>query len=369
MKYEDFKQTLLDKHQGKNQGILINSSLPQLRKLLPSFAPGESILVCGGTGVSKSRWTVKHVIIDSLKYMLANPDGMKVRVFYNTLEIGAIEIYLMVCSYLFKTKLNKYYSREQMLNLLGAKEVNEEFFEDLEKIRSSLEFMSRWITIVEDCRTPTAWFKYCEKVLLDLGEVVEGKYIKKNPNIHVIIVTDTINSFSLEKNETKLAGMTRFSSEYSKMFLRNFYQCTTVTLQQLSKDSQTSQWSNKGEKIEEKLVPTSENLKDYRSSPDDSSTVVALFAPHRHHLKKWEGFDVNRFENKLLFMYSLKANFSELIKPIPIYAELGWLNFEEVPYEEEHPNLYDAFLKKHGIANTKSKFKFSPETQPDLFLE
>ena len=360
MRYEQFKATLLEKHEGKNQGIPISTKLPQLRKILTSFAPGESILLCGGTGVSKSRWTVKHVIIDSLKSMIENPNGMKVRVLYNTLEISSMEIYLMVCSYLFKTKLKKYYSREQMLNLLGDKQVNTEFFEDLEKIRPSLEFLSTWVTIVEDCRTPTAWFKYCEKVLLDLGTVVNGKYVKKNPNIHVIIVTDTLNSFTSEKNETKLIGMTKFSSDYNKMFLRNFYQCTTVTLQQLSKDSQTQMWSNTGKKVEEKLVPTSENLKDYRSSPDDSSTVLAIFAPARHGLKKWEGYDVELFGNKLLFLYSLKANFSELIKPIPLYAELGWLHFEEIPDNYKEPTLYEAFLKQHNLITTGVNLLQSP---------
>ena len=76
------------------------------------------------------------------------------------------------------------------------------------------------------------------------------------------------------------------------------------------------------------------------------------------------------FNKKLTFLYVLKSNFTttSVDEPIPFLADHVNLIYKEIPNPLAHPNLYEAFLRKHGITNPKekSKFTFSPDT---LFLD
>lgn len=368
MRYEQLRQIILEKQQGIGAGIPVSREFPQLRRIIPSYNPGEQILLASGEGSGKTRMVIRLVIIECLKYMLSNPNGMKARIFYNSLELSEFEVYLILLSYLFKAKLNKIYSRDVILNFLGEPSVNEEFFQDLEKIKPSIEFFNTWVTVVDNVKDIESWYKYCTKILHDMGEIKEGVYVKKNPNILPIFIADTLNSFTV-RTSTRQDTIKKYSADYSKLYLRNFYQSCVIQVQQMSKDSQSTMFSSAGKVVEEKFKPTSTALKDARDTPDDANTVISLLNPEKFKLSKWEGFDLSVFRKRILFFYHLKTNFSEMIDPFAMYTNLGTLEIEEIPNPQAHPNLYEAFLKKHGIVNTKSKFTFNPEAQSDLFLE
>ncbi len=363
MKYEDLKQKIIDKQTGKNAGIPISNKFPLFKKMMGGgFNPSEQILLLSSTGAGKSRTAIALCVLECLRYMSRNKDKTQVRIFINSLELSELELYIIVAIALIKEKLNKTYTREDIISFREDCIINEEFLEDLEKIKPVLNYFSTHVTIVTDCRTVESWYKYCTKVLDDLGVIKNGEYYPKNPKLLPLIITDTINAFTISTGESKQNIIKKWSSEYCKMYLRNFYKVCVVNIQQLSKDSQSTQYSNKGERVEEKFTPTAESAKDARDTPDDSNIVIALMNPARFNLKKWENLDISLFKKNVLFFYHLKTNFSELVDPFAMYVNLNTLEFEEIPSHSDLPDSdYQKFLKEKGIIakekNVDSKLK------------
>lgn len=351
MRYEQLKKTYEDRWKGLNQGIPVNYKYKRLREVIPSWDLGEATLLLGQSGSGKTRWIFKILVLDSLKFMSKNPKK-KVRILFNSLELSELDFYSMLVCYLFKEKLEIQMSTEYLLNKLQREEIDTQLFENLEKIKPQIEFFNSWVTIKDDIRTADAWFKYCKKILDDAGYVDEhGKYQKKDPNLHFIIVMDTLNALSIPSGSNKLVEMTKYSSEYMKQNLRGFYKCHCVQLQQMSKDNQNNQYTIKGSRIEDKLLPQASDAKDYRSSEDDNSLVLSIFLPHKFRLDKWEGYDVKLFNKKLSFIYILKSNFTAtpIDEPIPFYIDHSTLSYEEIPDMYKHPILFKAFLKEKGL--------------------
>lgn len=370
MRYEDLKQTFLEKWKNLNQGIPLNPEYTELRKVLPSWDVAESTLLLGSSGSGKTRLLFKIAVLDSLSYMIKNPTKMKVRILFNSLELTELDAYTMLICYLFKKNLNIDISREYLLNKLQKEEVDEELFNNLEKIKPAIEFFNSYVTVKDNIRTAEGWYLYCKKILDDAGTVnAEGKYVKKNPNLHFIIIVDTLNAISVPSGSTKLIEMTRYSAEYMKQKLRSFYGASCIQTQQLDKQSQQNVFSNKGERVESKFLPQASDAKDYKSSEDDNSLVLSIFLPHKFRLDKWEGFDVRQFKGKLTFLYVLKSNFTgtPIDKPIPFYVDHSNLIYQEIPSPTEHPILFSNFCKAKGIETKgKTTFNFSPEGG-DLF--
>ena len=188
----------------------LNSHYKKLRDVLPSWDSFEAISLMGGSGTGKTKMIFKIAVLDSLEYMSKNPNGMKVRILINSLELSELELYTMLVCYLFKKKLNLEITREYLLNKFQKEDIDKELFDNLEKIRPTIEFFSKWVTVKDDVRTGLAWFNYCKKILDDAGTIVDGKYVKKNDKLHFIIITDTLNALSVPSGSTKLIEMTKF---------------------------------------------------------------------------------------------------------------------------------------------------------------
>lgn len=359
MRFTDFKETLLNKWKGISLGIPINPNLKRLKSVLGTWEPNEALLFAGATGSGKSRYIFKHAVIDSLRYVSKHPKA-KVRVLWLSLELSELEMVIMLCQHLFKEKLEKLYTRDFILNKFQKTEPDKEFFDDLEKIKPSIEYFFSHVTIVTEIRTVKKWMEYCTKILNDLGTVVDGKYVKKDPNLLVIAVVDTINTFTPEPNQTKLVTISDYSENHMKKTLRNFYGVSLISIQQLDKQSQTSQFSNTGKRVAEKHRVSSENLKDSKSTIDDHSMGIAIFSPHRFHIEHWEGYDIAPFKYSINFLHILKNNFGEMVDPIAIYTNPMTLEYEEIPDPKSEKTLYDAFMKKHKLTSEGVNLLSSP---------
>lgn len=365
MKYEDLKQKIRDRWDNKNQGVPLSNKFPRLSKTISSWDNAEATLLLGGSGTGKTKFVFKVVVLDSLEYMKNNPNKMEVFILINSLELTELEMYVMYLCYLFKTKLKKKITREYLLNKFQFEKIDGELFEDLETLKPDINFFNKYVTIYDNKTTADSWYLECKSRLLQEGKLdAFDKYVKNSNNKHFIIVTDTLNAFSIPNGSNKLQEMMKFSSVYMKQMLRNKYQTHCITLQQLDKSSQQNQFSQKGTRIEEKLLPQASDAKDYKSSEDDNSLVLAIFLPHKYRLEKWEGYPVDIFEGKLSFIYILKSNFTytSINEPIAMYVDHSTLEYEEIPSHSDLPDSdYQKFLKEKGIIakekNVDSKLK------------
>lgn len=357
MRFDDLKQRITDKQLGKNSGIPVSKKYPNFKKMLGGgFNPSEQILILSGTGAGKTRLTIGLCVLECIKYMSKNPDKMQAVIVINSLELNELEVYIIIVIHLMYERLGKTYTREQIISYREDNTLNEEFLNDLEKIKKQVSYFASNVTIVTNCNTVSSWYSYCLKVLGKLGEIKNDEYFPKNPKILPIFITDTVNAFTLAKGESKQEAIKKWSNECCKINLRNFYKACVINVQQLSKASQTTQYTNKGERIEEKYRPTAEDAKDARDTADDSNTVIGLFNPNKFNLNRWEEIDISPFKKNVLFFYHLKTNFSEMIDPFAMYVDLNTLQFEEIPDKNKHNDLFKKFIENKVVKNKNILF-------------
>lgn len=362
----------LQKRWREPTGIPLLLNAPTLKRALPEYQDSDRILITGSSGGSKTTLTFR-LIIDMISYCINNPTKSDVIVLYNCIEMPITEMYLKFLQFIFYKKLGKIYTRDRILNRNQQGE-DKELEEDFRKVQGTIDAFNTKIRFVR-CFTPTEFGNYCVSILDDLHniEYKGGKKIigvRKNPILKVVCVVDTSDSFEADGvlKLNKQDSVKYWHKHYTNKLLGNTYGCIMMNVIQQDVSSQTAVF-HQGNRVDSKHIPSSESISTDKESVRDHSLVLGTLNPYRFHIKQIEGYNVELFKAHLNLIYVLKSNFSTTGEVTALYTDYNTVSFEEIPNPTAHPNLYDAFLKKHGIANIKSKFTFSPETQPDLFLE
>jgi hypothetical protein len=345
-------------------GIPLLLNAPSLKEALPEFQDTDRILITGSTGGSKTTM-VFRIVIDMISYCLKNPSKSDVLVLYDCIELPVIEMYIKFLQFVFYKKLNKEYTRARILNR-NQNGFDEELEHDFKLIQPSIDAFNSKIRFVRHF-TPSEFGNYCTAILDDLHEIKYegGKKIvgkRKNPKLKVVIVVDTTDSFSADSmlKLNKQESVKYWNKHYTNKLLGNTYGCIMLNVQQQDVSSQSAVFY-KGERVDAKFTPSSENLSVDKESPRDHSLVLGVMNPFRFHIKEIEGMKISIFKSSLNLLYVLKSNFSTTGIMIPIYTNYNTLTFEEVPNALTHPTLYKSFLKQKGLLENEGvNFLISP---------
>lgn len=341
-------------------------SLTRLNEVLGGFSEEEMILLFGTTGSSKSRISIKLTIIDMVDYIFANPDK-DIYIYYLSLELSSIQIYLIIFCHLLHKKTGNKYSVSYFMNKLDKKKLDLSIFEEFKLVEDWLEVLDKKVEILDYLRTPTQIYnglKY--KLDNELGEIKKDDkgrlyYQKKNPNQLIMVITDTINAFRNETGMSKYDTIELWCANYCKQELKMFYKLLIFNVQQSDKASTSTLYSNKGERVEEKFVPTIESLQHHKSTSDSHTCVISIFNPSRHNIGSFEGYDINTIGNNFRWLTILKNTHGIENFSVPIYINNAHLITEELENPKVNPAGLYKQLKKYGIEDERLK------TQNKLF--
>jgi hypothetical protein len=252
-------------------------------------------------------------------------------------------------------------------NKLDNKKLDFSIFEEFELVKDWLDLLDEKMKIIDYVKTPTSIYEGMQKQLLKLGDVVTDSkgvksYVKHNPQQLTLIVIDTLNAFKNEKGLNKYDTIELWCANYAKQELKMFYKCSIFNLQQNDKSSTTSQWTNKGERIEDKFLPQLENLQHHKSTSDHHTTVMSIFNPSRFKIGEFEGFNINEIGNNFRWITILKNTHGDEGVNIPLLADNAHLLFEELETPDlRNPDSYRKLylqLQKRGIEAESLKAKF-----------
>ena len=332
--------------------------LPKLNEALGGFSEEEMVLLFGTTGSSKSRLAIKLTIIDMVDYIFKNPDK-DIKIFYLSLELSAIQIYLIIFCHLLHKATGKTYSVGYFMNKIDKKKLDLSVFDEFKLVEDWLKVLDEKVEILDHLRTPTQIYnglKY--KLDNELGQIKKDDkgrlyYEKNNPNQLIMVITDTINAFRNETGLSKYDTIELWCSNYCKQELKMFYKLFLLNIQQNDKASTSTMFSNKGERVEEKFIPTIENLQHHKSTSDSHTCVISIFNPSRHKIGNFENFNINEIGNNFRYLTILKSTHSEEGISLPIYINNAHLITEE---------LCDPRLNKVGLYNQLKKYGIESES-------
>jgi len=334
-------------------------SLEKLNGFLGGISEEEMYLLFGTTGSSKTKLAIKLFVIDLIEYCFQNKDR-DIFIYYITLELSAVEIYLNIFCHLLHKKTGKYYSIGYFKNKMTKRKLDLTIFEEFKLVEDWLKVLDDKVMILDHLRTPTQIYEGLKKQL----DTVHGKlekdglrvvYKKNNPKKLIGIIIDTINAFKNEKQMSKYETLELWCSNYCKQELKMLYKCFILNLQQADKQSTSTMFSNKGERVEEKFIPTVENLQHNKSTSDSHTCVISIFNPSRHKIGIFEKYDINTIGNNFRWLTILKSSHSEENVSTAIYIDNAHLITEELESADKNPAGLYKQLKSYGIEDERLK--------------
>jgi hypothetical protein len=301
----------------KNNGRInaIPPPFPSLADHFPGWERAKQTTISAGTGIGKTKLAKFFIITSIAKYIHENPD-LDVTIRWYALEETEQEFALSFISTILAVKYGIILSVPQLLSIgkYTLSKVEEEAVEDATIFLN--EFLKHvhvidWITnpygIWKDVRefTEKRGKFYYEKVdknnkVISCEEITDptkgwNKFVPTREKEFVFIVTDHISLLQPEKDHhgSLFAAMGEFSKKYCLKFMVKRLGYHVINIQQQTADSDKQQFDFKGQSIEAKLLPTLDGLANNKECARDCHLVMAIFAPTRYGLEKFDGYNIN----------------------------------------------------------------------------
>jgi len=289
-------------------------------------------------------------------YAFSHPEQVRIKIFYFTWEISSDEKYRQFISYmLFKRSGGKIkLSNRELKSIDPNKILKPEILELLktDDFRTYFEFFNTHVVFISDIRNATGVYKFCRDYAHNNGEIYYKKqiitdkethlqkeidimdYYKQNdPDEYRIVIIDHINLISPESGQDVRAAIDKLSSDYA-VKLRNNYNYTLVFIQQQAAAAESLE-SFKASKMK----PSATNLSENKATARDANVLLGLYAPFRHEIPSFNGYDIKKFKDKIRFLEIIVDRDGEGNVVTPLFFEGAVGVFSELPSPTETQEL------------------------------
>jgi len=375
--YERTRDDLIRRRERVLSGKIncIPCSFPRFSQEWPGIEKGKYIIVTAQQKVGKTQLADKMFLYDPFFYAFNNPDKIRLKIFYFSLEISAEEKYKQfLCHLLYKLSHGKIRIDQRELNsVTKGKPLSQEIIDimDSPEYQKYYDFFEECITIISDIRNPTGIMKFMKKYAEANGKwhkktinivdkatgeitptVVNDYYEPNDPDEYVLVITDHIGLITPEGGEDLHKSMSRLSSKYF-LELKDDYKYIPVAIQQQALAGE----STENVKLN-KLKPSVADLGDNKLTSRDCNIMLGIFSPFRHDIHEYMGYSIDKFRDNIRFMEIMISREGGNGMTCPLYFD-GKVNFfMELPLSNNQPELERFYNLMHkNKINEAEKFK------------
>lgn len=296
-----------------------------------------------------------------IKFAINNPDKLRLKIFYFSLEMSVEQIYMQYISHLLYT-LSQGEIRISPKNLRSAsseKPLDKEILDLIktEEYIKHLKYLEEHVTFIDSIRNPTGIYKtmrdYADnsgtqyKKVIDIVDKSTGKITDKlevddyykpdDPEEYVIFIVDHVSLISVESGLDLRRSVVKLTSDYC-VKLRNKYGYIPVIIQQQGADQEGL------ENIKaNKLRPTANGLAEARTTSRDFDYLLGLFTPYRHELPDYFGYDITKFKDHIRFLEIVMSREEGAGSLYPLYFDGAVNFFRELPQTNEIQELNQVY--------------------------
>ncbi len=357
--FEKTLETIEKNKEIKEQGGFncIPFGFDRFEEFLPGIMQGTYYIVTANSGVGKSQLGRQMFIMNPFEFLMERKD-FNLKIFFFSLEESKEELITSLIS----NKLYRDYgiiADKKQLRSIGKKNIlTDEYLEKIKEVRSYFEKLEDHLEVIDGSINPygiytrlreyaekngrTVYEKksfYDEKRGSSYTKEIPTDYIPNDPNEYVLCIVDHI---SLLRPESRHNGLHQAIGDLSSNYfvgLRNRYNFSIVNIQQQGAESESKQFTIKGDQIEEKLEPSLSGLGNNRETQRDADVVIGLFAPHRYGVEDHAGYDINKLRDNYRSLSILKNRDGESDKRIGLYFD-GRVNFfKELPRPKDKEGI------------------------------
>lgn len=293
----------------------IKWDMPRLEQYLPGIEREKLYCITANTSVGKSKLAKYMFVTSPFDHWLENPKE-KVNVLYYSLEESKHYFLTNILSYyLFKVYGIKKSSKE-IMSLKSP--VDDETIKKVEKLTPLMEQFLSVVKVIDDVRKPLDIYLHILKNLV------------KDEDAYNIIVVDHLSLLGTDRiSPTTREAMIKFTSDYA-LTLRDKHKCSICVVQQQAADQEDLDHFK-----EKKLEPSLNGLGDAKICGRDYNVVLGLFAPARHELAAYRGYDISRLNDNYRALWIVKDREGEANIVDHLYFD-GKVNyFKELPKPAE----------------------------------
>lgn len=326
-------------------------------------------IVTANQKAAKSQFTSFMFLYTPILYAYANPDKVRVKIFYAPLEESRRKVTLRFMRHLLYThsKFKTRVTHNELASTIEGRPVDEKVIETLEseEYQKILKFFEDRVEFF-DSKNPTGIYKTMVRYACEHGERIkepititdefgEQKTVEKivgykpnDPDEYVIVITDHVGLLQEESGKDKRQTIRKFS-EYM-MELRDNYRYIPVVVQQQSSEVQ----SMDAFKLN-RISPTPGALADCKDTRYDCNVMLGLTNPYAAHLETYpgkDGYDITKLRDNQRFLEVMLSRDGTANAVKALYFDGAVSYFKELPgprnpeYEEYMERVY-ALIQKN----------------------
>jgi len=290
--------------------------LPRFSKYYPGIEKGVYTLLSSGPKVGKSFFTDNCYVYNAYDFIQGR--DIKLKIFYYSMEMSLEEMLIRGISRRVSKKFDIILKREDILSL-NENRMSQEKFDMIYSTREYFEKLEDVLIIKEGSINPYGIFKEVDDYCKNNGHFDQGKYVD-NDEFRLVIL-DHVSLLSAERGMDKRQTIEKFSVDCVSN--RNKYGVSYLINQQQTLDKERAQYTNSGQVIEDRFEPSIDGLADNKATSRDCTTMLTLYAPHRHHITKHNGLNIAQYgEHYRSLKITLNRN-GEADVCVPLYIDVN----------------------------------------------
>lgn len=334
--------------------------LPRFEEELPGIEQKSYIQITANTKVGKTQITDFLLMYNAVLFAKNNPDKIRLKIFYFTLEMSKEQKELQIMSHLLwrlsKGKIRV--SPKELRSVSASNPIEQEIIDILESDEyiAYFKFFEESVEFIDSIRNPFGIYKFMreyakangvqhtkmiEKIDKATGELseteVDDYYEAYDPDEYVIIIVDHMALLTTENGKNIRDAMIKLSSDYF-VNLRNKFRYIPVAVVQQA----MAQESNENFKMN-KLKPTLDGYGDAKVIARDADIILGLFSPYRHSLKEYEGYNIEYFKDNIRFMELVAGREGGGGSVCPLYFDGAVNYFKELPLPKDTAGMEAAY--------------------------
>lgn len=327
-------------------------SFPRFNNFLPGIEQKKYYIVTANSGVGKTQITDHMFWYTPYEFVKDNETDIKLKFFYYSLEMDKESKMLqMIARRLFM----KYGIRTNVMAMqsIGKNRCSEELYEKMKECREYCEGLEDITFIHADQINPYGIYKEVKEWAEKNGTVhtkiekrknKQGKledveffdyYTPNDENVYPIVITDHLAELIPEKGMNLKATIEKHSNNM-KLLRNNFgITCVDVQQQMASKEGVEHAKFNKHE-------PSLDGLGESKLTQRKANIILGLFAPSRHEITDYKGYDMTKMQDHFRWMMVLKNRNGISNVSTPLFYDGAVNVFKEMP-KKDSPKLSLAY--------------------------
>jgi len=283
--------------------------LPKFSTVIPGIEKERYTIVTASSKVGKTQIADFMYMYQPYKFISQNESNIKIKILYFSLEISKSAKLLSIISNRLFTDYGIVIDSQNLESKFQSYILTDEVLGKVKEIKEKIEVFEDTVTIIDTIRNPFGIYKYCRDWFEKNGTIhyktimigneehkIMDFYEPTDPDLYTIIIIDNYNLLTPEKGGTLKDAMEKFSSDYA-LTLRDKFKAHIVAIQQQAAAKENLEFTKGGGLIEQKLRPSPDGLGDSKLTGRDVNYLIGLFAPYRHEIKSWSGYDLTKLKD------------------------------------------------------------------------